>query len=492
MTAGITSLAIRSSPTRRSILQRAAQLAHVHALGPQSLTSTVSMLPRAKQQPAKGPPQRTVVAKHQPTSSPQALRHTNILDQLKPTAANRGAASASARTTYALSNTPHERSSNMNQPLTSRTLAGSGPRPIQSLYSNPGSFKHEPNVIDLTSPEAQARAMGAVDFAEEDFSDDEDLDLDYEAPSALPAPPPAPITKSLVKENMPPPPLSTQPETSIPWSSSPAEHLLPPQPQRSWSGISSTTDKSLKRESSGDRDSFESGPEAPVPKKAKRRVLPACFKQEDPEDEDEGYLPTPSIKTPSHSKSKGFLDPSASAVKEQKRQLKLQRQPRKGDVGASAEDIQEVTKSHAKKSFAPISLTEEQRHVLDLVVNQNQSVFFTGPAGTGKSVLMRAIITDLKKKHAKDPERVAVTASTGLAACNIGGITLHSFSGKYFPKLCSVSLKLTFDIGIGLGKEDAPTLVKKIRRNPKAKNRWLRTKCLVIDEVSMEIGRAHV
>lgn len=42
--------------------------------------------------------------------------------------------------------------------------------------------------------------------------------------------------------------------------------------------------------------------------------------------------------------------------------------------------------------------------------------------------------------------------------------------------------------GIGLGKEDAPSLVKKIRRNPKAKNRWLRTKCLIIDEVSMVDG----
>lgn len=43
-------------------------------------------------------------------------------------------------------------------------------------------------------------------------------------------------------------------------------------------------------------------------------------------------------------------------------------------------------------------------------------------------------------------------------------------------------------IGIGLGKEDASTLVKKIKRNPKAKTRWLRTKCLIIDEISMVDG----
>ena len=65
---------------------------------------------------------------------------------------------------------------------------------------------------------------------------------------------------------------------------------------------------------------------------------------------------------------------------------------------------------------------------------------------------------------------MAVTASTGLAACNVGGVTLHSFGG------------------IGLGKEDVSELVKKIKRNQKAKNRWARTKVLVIDEISMVDG----
>jgi ATP-dependent DNA helicase PIF1 len=60
-----------------------------------------------------------------------------------------------------------------------------------------------------------------------------------------------------------------------------------------------------------------------------------------------------------------------------------------------------------------------------------------------------------------------VTASTGLAACNIGGVTLHSFSG------------------VGLGREPVSDLVRRIKKNAKAKNRWLRTKVLVIDEISM-------
>jgi ATP-dependent DNA helicase PIF1 len=47
--------------------------------------------------------------------------------------------------------------------------------------------------------------------------------------------------------------------------------------------------------------------------------------------------------------------------------------------------------------------------------------------GTGKSFLLRAIIAVLRKKYAGKPEAVSVTASTGMAASNIGGnsLTFH-------------------------------------------------------------------
>ena len=100
--------------------------------------------------------------------------------------------------------------------------------------------------------------------------------------------------------------------------------------------------------------------------------------------------------------------------------------------------------------------------------------------GTGKSVLLREIIKTLKKKHTQDA--VAITASTGktvflrllghsidswiigIAACNIGGVTIHSFAG------------------IGLGIEPAEQLATKIKKNKKASTRWARTKVLIIDE----------
>lgn len=90
-------------------------------------------------------------------------------------------------------------------------------------------------------------------------------------------------------------------------------------------------------------------------------------------------------------------------------------------------------------------------------------------SGTGKSVLLREIISALKKAHQRNPEEVAVTASTGLAACNVGGITLHSFAA------------------FGLGKEDVSILVKKIRKNKKGFDRWRRTKVLIIDESMISI-----
>lgn len=119
------------------------------------------------------------------------------------------------------------------------------------------------------------------------------------------------------------------------------------------------------------------------------------------------------------------------------------------------------------KVVEPVILSEEQADVLERVVN-GESLFYTGSAGTGKSVLLRSIIKRLKTMYR--PGEVAVTASTGIAACNIGGVTLHSFSG------------------IGLGKEDVEKLTKKVRRNRKSNQRWKNVKVLIIDEISMISG----
>jgi ATP-dependent DNA helicase PIF1 len=64
------------------------------------------------------------------------------------------------------------------------------------------------------------------------------------------------------------------------------------------------------------------------------------------------------------------------------------------------------------KPSGSISLSQEQNHILKLA-QEGRSLFFTGSAGTGKSVLLREIIKALRKKFVSVPDAVAVTASTG-------------------------------------------------------------------------------
>ncbi|KAJ6476576.1 hypothetical protein DFH09DRAFT_865533, partial [Mycena vulgaris] len=64
------------------------------------------------------------------------------------------------------------------------------------------------------------------------------------------------------------------------------------------------------------------------------------------------------------------------------------------------------------KGLASVFLSDEQKRVLRLVEN-GLSLFYTGSAGTGKSVLLREIIKVLKMRHGKADGAMAITASTG-------------------------------------------------------------------------------
>uniref|UniRef100_A0A1I8GGV2 ATP-dependent DNA helicase n=1 Tax=Macrostomum lignano TaxID=282301 RepID=A0A1I8GGV2_9PLAT len=106
------------------------------------------------------------------------------------------------------------------------------------------------------------------------------------------------------------------------------------------------------------------------------------------------------------------------------------------------------------------ALTEEQAAVLD-AVRSGVSVFYTGSAGTGKSVLLQRIVGMLP------PDRTVVSASTGVAACQIGGQTLHSFAG------------------VGDGSGGIERCVSRAASRPAVAEAWRRCRHLVIDEISM-------
>ena len=56
---------------------------------------------------------------------------------------------------------------------------------------------------------------------------------------------------------------------------------------------------------------------------------------------------------------------------------------------------------------------------------RGKNLFITGPAGVGKSFLIKELTRMFKAQH----KEVALAAPTGIAAINIGGITIHSWAG---------------------------------------------------------------
>lgn len=243
----------------------------------------------------------------------------------------------------------------------------------------------------------------------------------------------------------------------IDWSSSPSEHV---KAKEAGSASVPLNEPSITKMIMPLNPVVLPTPRTAAPKPSKRRTLPWIAESNK----------LPPVESSSLEPSPYAWNKSARTVKEEQKQLKMTTRATKTTDAVNDGSVPGALSRTKPSSVARIHLSEEQKHVIDLVVDSNKSVFFTGSAGTGKSVLLREIISVLRKKYLRETDRVAITASTGLAACNVGGVTLHSFAG------------------IGLGKEDVTELVKKIKRNQKAKHRWMRTKILVIDEVSMVDG----
>lgn len=108
-------------------------------------------------------------------------------------------------------------------------------------------------------------------------------------------------------------------------------------------------------------------------------------------------------------------------------------------------------------------LSAEQRMAFHTVVNLGRSVFITGGAGTGKSFLLQTIIAALPRHS------TFVTASTGIAALNLNGTTLHRFAG----------------CGIVSPTDDKSIILAKVLKSRRSMRNWLSCRVLVIDEISM-------
>ncbi|XP_076122874.1 ATP-dependent DNA helicase PIF1 [Alosa pseudoharengus] len=130
---------------------------------------------------------------------------------------------------------------------------------------------------------------------------------------------------------------------------------------------------------------------------------------------------------------------------------------------ADHDDSMNISLHPRKKPIIALSsgrkLSKEQLAVLNAVLS-GKNVFFTGSAGTGKSFLLKRIIGSLP------PKSTYATASTGVAACHIGGTTLHNFAG----------------IGSGSGSLES---CLELAQRPGVVQNWLSCRHLIIDEISM-------
>ncbi len=111
-------------------------------------------------------------------------------------------------------------------------------------------------------------------------------------------------------------------------------------------------------------------------------------------------------------------------------------------------------------------------------INQtNQSVFLTGKAGTGKTTLLKKIISTTHKN-------AVIVAPTGIAALNAGGVTIHSFFQLPFSAFIPDFGKAK-GLHTGAKIEDKQTLMGHFKMNRHRQQIIRNLELLIIDEVSM-------
>lgn len=111
-----------------------------------------------------------------------------------------------------------------------------------------------------------------------------------------------------------------------------------------------------------------------------------------------------------------------------------------------------------------VPLSPSQQAAFDRAM-AGESLFITGPAGTGKSALLRQLSAALEQRYdvGDDAKHVYVSSSTGISASLVSGVTLHSI------------------LKAGLVR-DAAEIVKSAWNN---RAFWENCQVLIIDEISM-------
>src|SRR3974390_2398769 len=101
------------------------------------------------------------------------------------------------------------------------------------------------------------------------------------------------------------------------------------------------------------------------------------------------------------------------------------------------------------------------------ILKTGASVFLTGQTGRGKSYAAQSYVSYMRRESVP----VSITASTGIAAAQLGGTTIHAWSGIRTKSRVSAN-DLDF-----------------VSKNRRAAERSKKARGMIIDEVSMLSGQ---
>lgn len=93
---------------------------------------------------------------------------------------------------------------------------------------------------------------------------------------------------------------------------------------------------------------------------------------------------------------------------------------REAAIRAPLQSQQAKVKAQSEEPEQEIEITKDYKAVINAIDNKAQFIFVSGSAGTGKTTLIKYLM----KKFSGS---VAVVAPTGVAALQVGGVTIHSF-----------------------------------------------------------------
>lgn len=110
---------------------------------------------------------------------------------------------------------------------------------------------------------------------------------------------------------------------------------------------------------------------------------------------------------------------------------------------------------------------DDLQEYIDMILD-NQNIFFNAGGGCGKSYLLKKLYEYIK--HTYPHIKCILTASTGISAVNIGGVTFHHF------------------LGLKLAKSNNTVLIKMLLKNKKLLKKWRSIDYIFLDEISMISG----